>query len=270
MVVLPKKQCIYYAIRHSGNAGRLCRQHCTSIDTAADGFIRTACNHGVGELVGGEQQRHIAQVPTWKQFAEDVKAVVEAYNNRPHSELPKNPDTGKHFTPVEFFRFQTARYELVYDKLTERELQTLFMPMETRVTRRGWLELHNESYFAQELVDYHGQTLHIAYDMADASYVMVYKPDHTLICKAVLNGNTRDAFAVPMLEKEQLKHAERKIKRAEKQAALARAETNPALEHAQTWDELGSMGWKESAIEAGYVVLPKTGTDDFVLFEADM
>mgnify|MGYP000862068144 CR=1 FL=1 len=225
---------------------------------------------GKGKELTVEQQRHIAQVPTWKQFAEDVKAVVEAYNNRPHSELPKNPDTGKHFTPVEFFRFQTARYELVYDKLTERELQTLFMPMETRVTRRGWLELHNESYFAQELVDYHGQTLHIAYDMADASYVMVYKPDHTLICKAVLNGNTRDAFAVPMLEKEQLKRAERKIKRAEKQAALARAETNPALEHAQTWDELGSMGWKESAIEAEYVVLPKTGTNDFVLFEADM
>lgn len=217
-----------------------------------------------------EQQRHIAQVPTWQQFAEDVKMVVEAYNNRPHSELPKNPDTGKHFTPVEFFRFQTARYELVYDKLTERELQTLFMPMETRVTRRGWLELHNESYFAQELVDYHGQTLHIAYDMADASYVMVYKPDHTLICKAVLNGNTRDAFAVPMLEKEQLKRAERKIKRAEQQAALARAEINPALEHAQTWDELGSMGMKQDVIEAEYAVLPKTGTDDFELFEADM
>ena len=91
---------------------------------------------GKGKELTVEQQRHIAQVPTWKQFAEDVKAVVEAYNNRPHSELPKNPDTGKHFTPVEFFRFQTARYELVYDKLTERELQTLFMPMETRVIGR--------------------------------------------------------------------------------------------------------------------------------------
>ena len=227
---------------------------------------------GKGKELTTEQKRYIAQVPTWKQFAEDVKAVVEAYNNRPHRKLPKNPDTGKHFTPVEFFRFQTARYELVYDKLTERELQTLFMPMETRVTRRGWLELHNESYFAQELVDYHGQTLHIAYDMADASYVMVYKPDHTLICKAVLNGNTRDAFAVPMLEKQQLKRTERKIKRLEQQAALAKAEINPALEHAQTWDELGNLGAALNAdvIEAEYAVLPKTGTDDFELFEADM
>ena len=49
-----KKQCIYRAIRHSGGAVRMYSQHRTSVDTAADGFVRTACNHGVCELVGSD------------------------------------------------------------------------------------------------------------------------------------------------------------------------------------------------------------------------
>lgn len=223
-----------------------------------------------GKELTTEQKKYVQQVPTWEQFKADVQAVIERYNHRPHRELPKDGVTGKHFTPFDFFTHQAKKHELSFEKLTSMELETLFMPMEVRITRRGWIDFHNASYFSQELVDFHGQSVHVAYDMADASYLMVYDSTQTLICKAILNGNTRDAFAPSMIEREMKKRADRKIKKAQQQIALAKAEVNPALEHAQTWD---ALNLKSDVLEADFVVLPserKKPADDFVLFEADL
>lgn len=222
-----------------------------------------------GRELSMEQQQFVNQVPTWAQFRADVARCIAAYNQRPHSELPMNPETGKRFTPLEFRAYQTARYQIEYERLTEHELKTLFMPMDTRTTRNGWLELFNNPYFNEALVAYHGQVVHVAYDMADAGYVMVYRADHTLICKAILNGNTRDAFAPSMLEREAEKRAQRKIKRAENVIRLAEAEKNPALEQANAFDELFAGGMDSGLHRNDVVAVSRTGTDDIVLFESD-
>ena len=95
----------------------------------------------------------------------------------------------------------------------------------------------------------------------------MFDMDGKFITKAQINGNTREAF--PVSRRDQLAENRRKgkIKRAENAIKLANAEVNPALEQAAAWDELGNLDG--NVTKAKYAVLPKTGTDDFVLFEAD-
>ena len=45
-----------------------------------------------GKELTPEQQRYKAKLPSWQQFMADVMQCIADYNNRPHSELPKNAD----------------------------------------------------------------------------------------------------------------------------------------------------------------------------------
>ena len=54
-----------------------------------------------GKELTPEQQRYKAKLPSWQQFMADVMQCIADYNNRPHSELPKNAD-GVHYTPLQY------------------------------------------------------------------------------------------------------------------------------------------------------------------------
>ena len=233
-----------------------------------------------GKALTAEQQRYLGQLPSLNRFLADVAKCVDDYNNRPHSELPRK-DNGERFSPLEYRAYRMALDDLKPDFLLPQELDTLFMPQEERTTNRGWLDLYNNQYFSMELVPFSGKKVRVSYDMCDAGFVMVYQMDGTLICKAKLDGNKRDAFPKAMIEREAEKRAQRKIKRAEEQIRLAHAEKNPAIEQANVFDELFSGGLND-VIEHEANPLPspppragagarRTGTDDgIVLWAADL
>ncbi|HEZ7625331.1 TPA: transposase [Neisseria meningitidis] len=228
-----------------------------------------------GKDLTEEQQKYLKKLPSWSRFIADVVKCIDEYNNRPHGELPRHPDGG-HYTPKAYREMRLEQDGIAPDMLSAQELATMFMPQElatmfmpqeVRKVQRGWLDLFNNSYFSTELAEYHKDEVRVSYDLSDASAVNVFDMDGKFITKAQANGNTREAFPTARIDQLAEKRRKGKIKRAENAIKLANAEVNPALEQAAVWDELGHLGGND--IEAEYAVLPKTGTDDFVLFEAD-
>ena len=219
-----------------------------------------------GKDLTEEQQKYLKKLPSWSRFIADVVKCIDEYNNRPHGELPRHPDGG-HYSPKAYREMRLEQDGIAPDMLSAEELATMFMPQEVRKVQRGWLDLFNNSYFSTELAEYHKDEVRVSYDLSDASAVNVFDMDGKFITKAQANGNTREAFPTARIDQLAEKRRKGKIKRAENAIKLANAEVNPALEQAAVWDELGHLGG--NVIEAEYAVLPKTGTDDFVLFEAD-
>lgn len=176
------------------------------------------------------QQKYRAMLPSFAQFMTDLVLYVNAYNDRPHSELPKKSN-GTHFTPNEYYDFRVAQlmekmgedtFHETYPMLCNDELELLYRPEQQRVTRNGWLTLFHENYFAMELVAHHGKEVRVGFDWDNPKDVIVYDMDGRFVAKALLNGNTRPAFDVKSLtEKEAIKRVRGQIKR--KQNDIARA-----------------------------------------------
>ncbi|SSY80671.1 Mu transposase C-terminal domain-containing protein [Alysiella crassa] len=170
-----------------------------------------------GKTLTDEQKRYKEKMPTFHEFMADFTAMIDEYNRTPHSEHPKNPDTGKHYSPMEYWAFRMAQIEPEKrpEILSEDELQLLERSMEERTVSRGWLRFDNKAYFSTELAPYNGEKVLIAYDWDRPQDVGVYLKDGRFVCMAKLNGNTRDAF--PDVES---KAETQRRKRAEKQIKL--------------------------------------------------
>lgn len=136
----------------------------------------------------------------WDEFIGWCQVQVDAYNDRPHSTLPKITDvvTGKrrHQTPNEVW--QAAIDEgWQPDLATGAEADDLFRPYEIRTTRRGLVDLFSNQYFARPLEHWHGEEVAVGYDIHDASRVWVREIDRDgdrympgrLIAEAVWNGH---------------------------------------------------------------------------------
>lgn len=227
-----------------------------------------------GKVLTPEQQKVIGSVPSWAQFEAAVAQCVAEYNAKPHRSLPKKAD-GEHFSPAEYREYRMVSDGLKPDFLSSQELELMFRPQEERIVDRGWVNVYGNMYFDMALANYHGEKVRVSYDMHNAEFVMVFDQNDTPICKAKEEGNTRDAFPKSVIEQQAEKRAAGKIKRAQKQIALAKAELNPAIEQAKVLDELFMGGFKNQpnqVIEGDYEVIGNqaTGTDDNIyLFNAD-
>ena len=182
-----------------------------------------------GKELTPEQQRYKAKLPSWQQFMADVMQCIADYNNRPHSELPKNAD-GVHYTPLEYRDLRMQQENLTPDLLAEAELDVLFRPQEVRKAARGQIELFGNVYFSTDLAELHGEDVRVAYDYDDAEWVYVYKMDGSFVCKAKVDGNKRAAMPIPVRDQLAEKRAKGRIKRAENTIRLAKEETRPAIE----------------------------------------
>ncbi|MEP9372589.1 Mu transposase C-terminal domain-containing protein [Mesorhizobium sp. KR1-2] len=168
----------------------------------------------------------------WDQFLHWAGEQVEAYNNRPHSALPKvrDPQTGKlrHQSPAEALeaaRAQGWEPMLLGDKVVE----DLFRPQLLRTAVRGEISLPWGRYFSHELEPFGGEKVRVGYDIHDGSRVWVRTLDNRLICIA-----HRDANVVPEMPASKVEHMRRerenrRIALKEQQIALIRAENGPAL-----------------------------------------
>lgn len=149
-----------------------------------------------GKKLTDEQQKYKAMCPTWQQFYADLLATIDEYNHRPHRTLPKK-DNGEHYNPTEYWAYRMAQVPLEEQPeiLSEDELALLERSMEIRKPYRGWIRFNNQGYFLADLAQHEGEKVLIAYDWDKPQDIVVYQLDGRLIGTAILNGNTRDAFA---------------------------------------------------------------------------
>ena len=219
-----------------------------------------------GKELTAEQKRYKSKLPSWKQFIADVARCIDEYNNRPHRSLPKKND-GIHFTPAEYRQIRLEADKVEIERLTDSELDTLFMPEEVRITKRGLISLMDNSYFHIDLANYHGEQVRVAYDLHDYEHVIVRTMDGKFICKAVFEGNKRDAMPKPLIQQLKEKRVKHKVQRKENQIAIDKQELRPVIEQQPDFGLLLGNG---AAIPVhDYAEAKKNQDKPLFMFESD-
>ena len=174
----------------------------------------------------------------WPAFMEYVNDRVQWYNTRPHSSLPKITDVqGKrrHMTPDELWQ-QHQDNGWSPELLTADQAAQVFRPRTTRTVSRGEIKFINNIYFSRDLTEWHGEQVHIAYDINDANVIWVYELEHgRLICKAEWNANRVDYMPKSVIENAREGRVKGRLRRneAHREEILEELRGNPALEQEQ-------------------------------------
>ncbi|HDR1912025.1 TPA: transposase [Pasteurella multocida] len=184
-----------------------------------------AIRKGATELTA-KQRWAQGKLPTWKQFIDAVQAGIDWYNNQHvHKEIG--------MTPANKRRELLANTEII--SISSVEARDLFRPTLLRTAQRGWINLFNNVYFSQKLLDVDGQQVQVSIDIHDPSSVIIRLKDGTYVCEAMLDGNKRDAFPMSLVEKARKDRAQGRLKRKQEQVDEINAELNPVItiEHNQ-------------------------------------
>jgi len=167
---------------------------------------------------------------SWPDFIAWMNEQVAAYNDRPHSALPKIIDaSGKRrfMTPNEVWSGwieQGWRPDIVEAGDAD------FRPQERRHVLRGEIQLFTNRYFARELEEFHDCDVLVSYDIHDASKIWVSTLDQRHICVANFFGNSVSYFPRSVAEQAHEKRVENRLKRVErKRVAVAEEGMSPPL-----------------------------------------
>lgn len=119
-------------------------------------------------------------LPAWDAFVAACMDAVARYNDRPHSALPRiaDPETGKwrNMSPAEAWHVSvTAGFESII--VTPEEQRDLFRPWVVRKAHRCIVKWLDNSYFAEELEQYHGRDVIVGYEPTNAQHVYVREID---------------------------------------------------------------------------------------------
>jgi putative transposase len=154
-------------------------------------------------------------VMSWPQFLEHCQQIVDDYNRRPHSALPKikDPETGlrRHMSPLEMWAWHIADgWDHKAHQLTEAEIEVLWLPREARTVQRATVQLGNNHYYNADLAHYDRREVQVAYFPSDASKVQVWDKEGRLICYAHYEKNLVDFFPKAMVEQAMEKRTKRR------------------------------------------------------------
>jgi putative transposase len=144
-----------------------------------------------------------AFLPAWRDFVEDCKRDVAAYNASPHRSLPTitDPVNGKrrNQSPMEAWM---AAIEAGWTPimLPATETEDLFRPHRKATVRRCVIAFQNLEYSHNDLFEFHGEEVQVAYEPTDAAHVWVKTMDGRLICKATLDGHKRGYMPMSVVE----------------------------------------------------------------------
>lgn len=176
---------------------------------------------------------------SWSDFLQFAAEVVQQYNNKPHSVLPKfaDPQTMKrrHYSPAEAWEIGLKHPDSEIVLVAADEADDLFRPYETRQVRRGEIDLFGNKYFSRELEQYHGETVVVGYDIHDPEKIHVRDPEGRLICKAFWNANKTHYFAKSVIEQAREKRAAGRLRRVAAKQSEILEELSPAalIDHIQ-------------------------------------
>lgn len=182
-------------------------------------------------------QRNDGVVPilSWSDFMAWVHERVEWYNKRPHSSLPKIKDNGvsRHESPQEVWqRFIASGWEP--DMLDNEVIAHIFRPQVERTVLRGEIRLFNNRYFSNDLEEWHGLSVNVAYDIHDPNRVWAFEPETgRMIASADFAANETDYFPQSVVDRAREKRAEGRLKRAMVRVDEIEAERTgtPVIEH---------------------------------------
>lgn len=104
------------------------------------------------------------------------------------------------------------------------------MPEQIRIAQRGWLELQNNSYSSEQLIDVDGEEVRVAYDIHDATRVIVRRMDGAFVCEAVWNGNKVAAVPVTAMANAMEERRKRRLNLNDARRRKIEAEGRPVLE----------------------------------------
>lgn len=171
----------------------------------------------------------------WAEFLAWAEELVRKYNEKPHSALPKITDseTGRrrHMKPVEAWAKAVADgWEPV--SLSAAEAADMTRPHEERIVRRATVEVLGNTYEAAELEPWHGESVQVAYDVADASKVWIKDMDGRLLCIAPFKPK-RDVVPRSYLERAYDTRAKGRERRILNKLDEVRAERDPRFLDAQ-------------------------------------
>ncbi|CAB3764222.1 Mu transposase C-terminal domain-containing protein [Paraburkholderia humisilvae] len=188
---------------------------------------------------------------SWDSFVQFCTERVDEYNNKPHRSLPQiaDPVTGKrrHMSPLEAYESHRATgWEPL--QLTDTEAQNVFRPRVERTVSRGEIALFNNRYFSGLLEEFHGEQVHVAFDIHDAQRVWVHHMDGRFICTAEFGANERHYMPMSFVEQAREKRADARLKRLDVHREEIEAERRgaPALS-VETPDVLTIPGFGQIA-----------------------
>lgn len=152
-----------------------------------------------------------AEIPTLEEFWPRLAKALDAYNDRPHSSLPKcrDPETGtkRHQTPNE--AWEAAIAEGFQPLIASWDLtQALTRPQEVRTTHRGEVRINSHTYFLRELELLHGEQVRVAWDYRDAKQVGIFSLEGVWIGEAMIEGNARRVFSKLELDEDRRIHGQ--------------------------------------------------------------
>lgn len=166
-----------------------------------------------------------------------LQGEIDAYNARPHLALPMMTDAeGKrrHMSPNEAWEAALAT-GWAPTMLTPEERDDVFRPYKTAKVIRGEIRLNNNLYYSDALLEFHGETVRVGYDIHDASRVWVRDHDNDrLICVAEFEANHRAYYPQSVIDQASEKRAAARIRRLGGKLDEVRAELEGgplALEH---------------------------------------
>ena len=197
----------------------------------------------------------------WDDFMTLCRDEVERYNNRPHHAHPRrfNKLTGRreHLTPQQVWDEKLAMMVNLGKPLVqvhEADMVDLFRPYIERKVLRGEIKMFNHVYFSRELEQYHGETVHVGYDIHDASQVWVRDVSGRLLAVAKFEANTRAYFAQPVIEQAHEKRALGQLKRVK----VRENEILETLSPSRVLEHIDTMRLPQEQIDKAFATLNKT------------
>lgn len=247
------------------------KQLCTYIGKPMDGDAKQLAFKTIRKQI--KETGSSVLLIEWDDFIAQVNAMIEHYNNTPHSSLPgmRDPITQKrvHMTPNQAWEdgMQRMRQELAEIEWSHpaNELPDLYHPAEVRTVVRGEIQLGTlttgqpKRYYHADLAEWNGQQVQVAYSPSDASKVWVRDLEHgRLLAVATLGGNSSPYFAESKLEQDRVKRGKGRLKRLENHAEEARLEMQGpgqvVVEHAPEIKETCLRVAQQLQIEEAQVV----------------
>ena len=197
----------------------------------------------------------------WDDFMTLCRDEVERYNNRPHHAHPRrhNKLTGRkeHLTPQQVWDEKLAMMVNLGKPLVqvhEADMVDLFRPYIERKVLRGEIKMFNHVYFSRDLEQYHGETVHVGYDIHDASQVWVRDVSGRLLAVAKFEANTRAYFAQPVIEQAHEKRALGQLKRND----VKRNEILETMSPSRVLEHIDTMRLPQEQIDKAFATLNKT------------
>ena len=197
----------------------------------------------------------------WDDFMTLCRDEVERYNNRPHHAHPRrhNKLTGRkeHLTPQQVWDEKLAMMVNLGKPLVqvhEADMVDLFRPYIERKVLRGEIKMFNHVYFSRDLEQYHGETVHVGYDIHDASQVWVRDVSGRLLAVAKFEANTRAYFAQPVIEQAHEKRALGQLKRND----VKRNEILETMSPSRVLEHIDTMRLPQAQIDKAFATLNKT------------